>query len=717
MSIPGKMIHDFISDAPISDPSLDLFRRWSFSQRLAEIVKSRSDPSSIVVGIYGGWGEGKTTVLNFIEHELRKHESTICIRFNPWNFSNEIVLVMNFFQTIAEALDKNLSSTKERIGELIKTYAFLVAPLTVSLPIGGVSLSGFAKELGQQLSSVSIEDRKEKIQEILRQESKRIVVLIDDIDRLDKSEIYAVFKLVKLTADFNYITYVMAFDEKMVSSALEDKYASATGQAGRNFLEKIIQVPLHLPAVDRNSLRRLFFKGVEQALNDIQVSLEENQAQEFMRYFIDGLEIRLKNPRACRRFANALIFSLPILREEVNVVDLMAIEGFRIFYPELYEAIRQNPGIFTGILIDRQGSDIKFTTQKIIENSLKTYADEEKKCARELLQEIFPKLKSFSGKVHYDRSWETRWANERRIAAREYFSRYFIYSVPADDISDQEIDLFISSVTDKTINEVKELLQSLVNDKNADRVFYKLRQRKDNLSISSSAVLAQAIAQSDSIFFATERTFLFTTTWLEAAILISHLLRNVPKGKERLELAEQIIRLAQTLTFKIACFRWMRSSPERTPEDNEFSQQDESYLGQIVANAIRLEAQTETIYKKYGKDTRFLLGIWSRYTNSREPSEYLEQTFDKDKINVLEFLKTYLSVERESEYKLLYNEDLEASNYNAIVAIVDPDIIYSRLKRIFGDDLELAKDKFYNDIDPLDKKIAYQFSHYYLKKK
>ena len=60
----------FISDAPVTKHEDDIFRRWPFAKRIANIISAQKDPSSIVIGIYGSWGEGKTHVLNFIEQEL-----------------------------------------------------------------------------------------------------------------------------------------------------------------------------------------------------------------------------------------------------------------------------------------------------------------------------------------------------------------------------------------------------------------------------------------------------------------------------------------------------------------------------------------------------------------------------------------------------------------------------------------------------------------------
>jgi len=283
----------FVADTPLIDPALDRFKRWPFAQRIAQTIASRRDPSSIVVGIYGTWGEGKTTVLNFIIKELEKSAHIICLRFNPWRFTDETQLLRNFFLSLADVLGKSISSKKEKIGKWLQDYATILAP--ISFTLGGIvqlSPAESAKEAGKTLSSIELDELRTRIEEVLKNEKKRVVIFMDDIDRLDKTEIQTVFKLLKLSADFAYTAYVVAFDEKMVAAALGEKYVSLDAQAGRIFLEKIVQVPLSLPVADRLSLRKFCFEGVDEAIKEAKAELTQEQVQAFVSHFIDGLEIR-----------------------------------------------------------------------------------------------------------------------------------------------------------------------------------------------------------------------------------------------------------------------------------------------------------------------------------------------------------------------------------------------------------------------------------------
>ena len=79
------------------------------------------------------------------------------------------------------------------------------------------------------------------------------MVPIDDIDRMDNEEVATLFKLVKVAADFEHISYVLAFDDEAVARALTKKYGG-TEESGRRFVEKIVQLPFALPVASRQEI-------------------------------------------------------------------------------------------------------------------------------------------------------------------------------------------------------------------------------------------------------------------------------------------------------------------------------------------------------------------------------------------------------------------------------------------------------------------------------
>ena len=97
-----------------------------------------------------------------------------------------------------------------------------------------------AKGVGEAMSNVGLDALRRRIEGMLDETNKRLVILIDDIDRLDRDETHAIFKLVKLSASFRHTSYVLAFDDSVVSAALGERYGAGGAPAGRAFLEKII---------------------------------------------------------------------------------------------------------------------------------------------------------------------------------------------------------------------------------------------------------------------------------------------------------------------------------------------------------------------------------------------------------------------------------------------------------------------------------------------
>lgn len=703
----------YAADAPISDSADDRFRRWPFAQRIAQTIISRVDPSSIVIGIYGAWGEGKTSVLNFIEQELNQHPSeVVCVRFNPWRFRDEATLLVSFFSTLAETLGRSISSTKERIGEMLQKYGELLAPLSVSLFGLGLSPGKATAETGKLLSSVDLEDLRNRIETILNQEKKRVVILMDDIDRLDKEEIQAVFRLVKLSADFSYTAYALAFDDDMVAAGLEDRYPGGCGESGRSFLEKIVQVPLHLPPADQMSLRDFCFRGVNEALDSDGVFIPQEQADEYVRHFVEGIEPRLQTPRMCKRYANALIFALPILKDEVNPVDLMLIEGVRVFYPALYTFIRKNRELFAGTLSTGQydKQEHKEIEVRKIDAVLEQFTQDAIH-AKTLLMTLFPKIKGLYGNVHYGSDWEKEWANDKRVSSKDYFDRYFSYAIPEGDVSDQEIGELIRLCTHSDIDEAEIKLKELLTGCNAEKFIRKLRYKENSLTSIVSMNLGKVLAISGSEFPNPDTLFSFTMPFTQACILIAQLAKNIVKGKQRLNYGKEVISISIPLFFAVQCLQWFCADKEDKDEERIFLENEEAILGKMAAKRIYKESKDMAIYIKYGKDAPLLLWAWAYYGSKKATETHIIKSLGEKPETVSDLLSAYVRTPWDMTTGLPKKGDFWRQNYDSLARVVDPEIIYSFVRKNYGPEVDNARGERYEYREkPFPEKLAMQFA-------
>src|SRR5690606_5601059 len=209
------------SDKQIIQKGQDRFNRQKFSSRIAETIIKRQNAEGLVIGLYGIWGEGKTSVLNMITEDLSKEQDILVIKFNPWRFKDEDTLILNFFTSISNSLDKELKNTKEKLGNFLKTYGSITSVFNVDL-----------SKIGESLSDADIEKLKHRVNDFLKESNKKVVVIIDDIDRLDKQELFALFKLIKLTGDFTNTYYILSFDDEMVASSIGDRFAEGNKNSG-----------------------------------------------------------------------------------------------------------------------------------------------------------------------------------------------------------------------------------------------------------------------------------------------------------------------------------------------------------------------------------------------------------------------------------------------------------------------------------------------------
>jgi predicted KAP-like P-loop ATPase len=258
------------------------------------------------------------------------------LRFNPWNFSDQNQLIFQFLKQFRAHLLKFQGTSKKNVERIVNTlddYAEALAPPLELVPYGGKILShglkfalrGARKVLG---SGKEIEDIFAQLATESAALKRRNVVLIDDIDRLNASETRQIFQLVKLTARFPYVTYVLAFDRSAVASALQ----GIGVDSGEEYLEKIVQVSFELPAISEATLTAFITEGIESLLAKYKPA--HFDTHRFGNLFHTGFRSSFRSVRHVRRFLNGLEFNLSLIGEEVNGVDIIGIEALKTFLPE-----------------------------------------------------------------------------------------------------------------------------------------------------------------------------------------------------------------------------------------------------------------------------------------------------------------------------------------------------------------------------------------------
>ena len=297
-----------------------------------------SFPSSLTIGLYGEWGSGKTSLLNMVFENVEQiDDGVVVLRFNPWLCFDSKQLVTQFFKQMATAI-KLKNKKAEKVWELIDQYAD-VFDATSLIPVVGGGIAAFfraiAKKAGKKVEkrTKDLQESKNQIIEKLKDEKMKIIVSIDDIDRLSEEEIVAVFQLVKSLADFPNTIYVLAFDYDVVVRAL----GKVQHGDGKEYLEKIVQVPFEIPAPNIDDIHEALFSKLNGILGDIPE--EDWDKETWGELFQQGIKNYIKSIRDVIRYTNVFSLKYELLKNETSAADLLGLTCLQVFEPTVYSKL------------------------------------------------------------------------------------------------------------------------------------------------------------------------------------------------------------------------------------------------------------------------------------------------------------------------------------------------------------------------------------------
>jgi hypothetical protein len=375
MTDPAFVGH-IVLDVPAQEPTL---RFDQIGRALATIV--RTSPPRFAVGIFGGWGSGKSTLMDEIKRQLVESGHFV-VDFNAWRYEREPHLIVPLLDTIRDGLAtwavkpgvtagnaEKLKNIARRVGQVVRALV-RAASVDIGLP-GAVSISvdpGKALDemtdahdvagSPQSLYFAAFKELTSAFAEVRDAGVDRIVVMVDDLDRCLPEQALTVLESMKLFFDMLGFVFVVGLDENVVKSAVRTKFAvMAPGsddphetQLERDYLKKIFQVPYTLPAMmsgQLDDLLRWLYQhgGIEGA--------QQQDLRDRVSRYLDyvGTDGRL-NPREVKRFINAYTLSR-MIRSDLDADTLLALQtmDFRTDWDVLYDnVLLSEPDIFAQAL-------------------------------------------------------------------------------------------------------------------------------------------------------------------------------------------------------------------------------------------------------------------------------------------------------------------------------------------------------------------------------
>lgn len=418
---------------------------------------------SFVFGVCGPWGCGKSSVLRMVARELesgRSKSKPLVVSFNPWWFSGHDQLLVSFFSQLGAALGRSDSATGiTDIGKRLGTLAKVLRPFGWLPGARGIqdasdivaSLGDAAESLGEQLAA-DVHRVRAEIDEELRRSKRRIVIVIDDIDRLTAEEIAQLFMIVKAVADFPNTVYLLSFDHAVVCQAIRERLHLD----GASYLQKIVQIRVDVPSPASTLLEEMFLTRLHDLVSEEPVTAAAQR--DFGNLFYGGIKGFFKTPRSVKTLTNLLRVLYPAVAGEVYWPEFVAITALQCFAPDTYHLIQHSHDRFTDQHYHLGRSAEREEEKKFHEEWRSTVPEDIRDYVFEIVRRLFPKVAQAYGGGSYASEFTSLWKAERRVRSVACFSRYFQLQVPAGEISEAEWQQFLvilenSDAVDQRIRE------------------------------------------------------------------------------------------------------------------------------------------------------------------------------------------------------------------------------------------------------------------------
>ncbi|WP_423895124.1 KAP family P-loop NTPase fold protein, partial [Dialister invisus] len=427
---------NYSTDRPIDREEQDLLGRSFFSKQLGKAIYEYNGKDGLVIGLFGKWGTGKTSVINMAINEINKlaendKNKPMIMKFAPWNYSDKNNLISLFFQSLKNKIEvQNNKEFKKKVGKALSDYsgAFDTLLLVPGVSSGFIeSLKSLARVLGDNLrEKVDLDRTKDILEKALIKANKKIIIVIDDIDRLTNSQIRDVFQLVKQVADFPNVIYVLAMDREVVRSALTEVH----NIDGNEYLEKIIQIPFELPELRKSRLHDIFFIKLEQIVNDLSDKVVWDKSY-CSNVFRNCIEPYINTLRDVNRVTNTFQFRYEMLYQETSFEDMVGITALEVLEPELYKWICNNKDAVCGgdmhELLSNFGNKPDY--RKLYHDQFESLGIDPD-LAISCVSTMFPAFAKDVNGYNYDyQSTSDNIIGKMRVAHEERFELYFMFDL------------------------------------------------------------------------------------------------------------------------------------------------------------------------------------------------------------------------------------------------------------------------------------------------
>ncbi len=312
---------ELLPDVPVAHPGEDLLGRARVSQRLCELACAEPTAAPRVVGLVGGAGSGKSSLLHMAAVQLSEHPEVAFVMLDAAGFAAAQPLINALLLELTKFFDaEGVVDASDAVRDTLAKYGGVVADVA--------RIAGVKVDLGGALAR-SADDVRAEIAEMTQEVGKRIVILLDHVDRLPGRELVSTLVALRHIAAIPYLTIVLAYDRRAAALRPDD-------EVDPHAFERLVQVELSVPPADRVLLARVLAGGLARVAArtgrdlDAALPLFDPDAG----HGAAALDL-CETPRDAKRAVNAITAALPLAADGADIRALTLEIVLRMMIPEL----------------------------------------------------------------------------------------------------------------------------------------------------------------------------------------------------------------------------------------------------------------------------------------------------------------------------------------------------------------------------------------------
>lgn len=676
------------SDQPINKNNNDEFNRGSFVGDFIKILSNLEDDENYIIGLFAKWGLGKTSTVNLILDKLESDKEFCAVYVSAWALGGdyEKILWDILDQVYRKIENKNVKTGRVKFGRLLSKVAEAEYPIEIDGEFDfnengknetNITSGKITKTMGyigkMLISSDTITKARKRIENDIK--GKKVVVFIDDLDRLGGKQIMEILRSINTVADYGGMTYVLPFDKRYVCSAVEE--CLPKGRSGDEFIEKVIQVPINLPALTQSKIDKVMTSKLSVLFSEYHVSVSQEEITRFQQLYYNGVNKYLSSPRDINKLINVLRFKIPITYGEINIIDTIILEIIRVFDEPLYELIKENRALLVkqdhsfsqDYFMDKDNKKRKGDAEKIFSGLEESQL--------QIIQKLFPAIDV----LYSNMIWEDVESLRRlqRIASENYFDLFFASLDEEEGISDKKILQLLKFSGEP--QKLRNILFRLVNQNNFDIA---LRTMTDKIDIVEDRLeLCKALLDLVESFPAKYYQYGFRLSSFDILIIrIDEILKASSK-----KLTDYISLLDynyennrfDTIPFLIReVVHYSKSGKNR--REIELTEEEVTVYKEHALEIIRKVAEKNKIPIDTIGDDALIYHYWTEFGDTAECSFYIKKRV-KMASQVVDFISQFLNKNNEFGKNDLHRTDLDEATYMKISTYIEPDYFYDFLVR------------------------------------